>query len=221
MTRGRTVSNDEPIAILCYGDSNTWGYDAATGERFGRWERWPGVLQRTLGDGFHVVEEGLGGRTTMFDVPGEPDRNGLTPFAMVLESHSPLDLVVIALGVNDIFLPGIGARWAARGAATLVDRVRSSGAGREGAAPSILVVVPPPIPALPPGDEAAAPAAREESGGFASEYAAVCEVLGVPMLDLGGVCEPTPTDGIHFERGAHEAIGLAVAGRVRSRLDGR
>jgi lysophospholipase L1-like esterase len=213
------VPNDEPIAILCYGDSNTWGYDAATGERFGRWERWPGVLQRALGDGFHVVEEGLGGRTTMFDVPGEPDRNGLMPFAMLLESHSPLDLVVIALGVNDIFLPGIGAHWTARGAATLVERARSSGAGREGAAPSILVVVPPPITALPPGDEAMAPTARVESGGFAAEFATMCEELGVPMLDLGTVCEPTPADGIHFERRAHEAIGLAVAGGVRSLLD--
>jgi lysophospholipase L1-like esterase len=212
---------DEPIAILCYGDSNTWGYDAATGGRFGRWERWPGVLQRALGDGFHVLEEGLGGRTTMFDVPGEADRNGLTPFAMLLESHSPVDLVAIALGVNDIFLPGIGARWAARGAATLVEHARSSGAGRAGGAPSILVVVPPPVTTLPPGDEATAPTAREESRRFAAEYAAACDELEVAMLDLGGVCEPTPADGIHFEREAHEAIGLAVAERVRSLLDAR
>jgi lysophospholipase L1-like esterase len=213
------VPSDEPISILCYGDSNTWGFRATTEGRFGRWERWPGVLQRSLGDDFHTVEEGLGGRTTMFDVPGEPDRNGLTPFAMLLESHGPLDVVVIALGVNDVFLPGIGARWAARGVATLVERVRSSGAGRDGGAPAILVVTPPPIGSLPPGEEAGAPAAREESRRFAAEYAAVCEELGVAVLDLGDVCEPTLEDGIHFEADAHRAIGLAVAERVRSLVD--
>jgi lysophospholipase L1-like esterase len=214
------MASDEPIAVLCYGDSNTWGYDAATDGRFGRWERWPGVLQRALGDGFHVVEEGLGGRTTIFEVPGEADRNGLTPLAMLLESHAPLDVVVVALGVNDVFLPGVGAFWAARGAATLVQAVQSSGAGRDGAPPAILVVVPPSIGPLPPADEASAPTAREESRRFAAEYAAVCEELGAAMLDLGTVCEPTPDDGVHFDRGGHEAIGLAVAERVRSLLAG-
>jgi lysophospholipase L1-like esterase len=212
------MASDEPIAILCYGDSNTWGYDAATQGRFGRWERWPGVLQRALGDAFHVVEEGLGGRTTVFDVPGEADRNGLPPLAMLLESHAPLDVVVVALGVNDVFLPGVGAHWAARGTATLVERVRSSGAGRDGGVPAILVVVPPPIGPLPPADEMGAPSARDESRRFAAEYAAVCEELGVAMLDLGTVCEPTRDDGVHFEREGHEAIGLAVGERVRSLL---
>ncbi|MEO8424498.1 MAG: hypothetical protein ABI595_11400, partial [Actinomycetota bacterium] len=65
-------------AILCYGDSNTWGYDAPSQERLGRWDRWPGVLQRELGDDVNVIEEGQNGRTTVFDVPFEPNRNGLT-----------------------------------------------------------------------------------------------------------------------------------------------
>jgi lysophospholipase L1-like esterase len=213
------VPTDGLISVLCYGDSNTWGYDATTEGRFGRWERWPGVLQRALGDGVHVVEEGLGGRTTIFDVPGEADRNGLVPFAMLLESHAPLDALVIALGVNDVFLPGIGAHWAARGVATLVQLAQSSGAGRDDRSPAILVVAPPPIGPLPPDDESGAPAARDESRRFAAEYEAAVRDLGVTVLDLDGVCEPTPEDGIHFDRAAHEAIGLAVAERVRSLVE--
>ena len=51
--------------ILCYGDSNTWGSDPETGERFEEEVRWPGVLRRALGNGYHVIEEGLPGRTTV------------------------------------------------------------------------------------------------------------------------------------------------------------
>jgi lysophospholipase L1-like esterase len=51
--------------ILCYGDSNTWGYDPATQDRLDRDVRWPGVLRSALGEGYEIIEEGLGGRTTI------------------------------------------------------------------------------------------------------------------------------------------------------------
>ena len=110
-------------AILCYGDSNTWGYQASTQERLGRWDRWPGVLQRELGDDVHVIEEGQNGRTTVFDVPFEPNRNGLTFLPVALQTHAPLDVVVIDLATNDLFLPGVNAYHAAHGAMKLAEVV--------------------------------------------------------------------------------------------------
>ena len=74
--------------ILCYGDSNTWGYDPVTGERLGREERWPGVLARELGDGYAVIEEGLNGRTTVWDDPIDPYRNGREYLASPAESRT-------------------------------------------------------------------------------------------------------------------------------------
>jgi lysophospholipase L1-like esterase len=207
---------DDPHSILCYGDSNTWGYRTPTEDRFPRWVRWPGILQRELGDGFHVVEEGLGGRTTVFDVPGEPDRNGLTPLPMLLESHSPLDLVIVALGVNDVFLPGITSAWVARGVERLVETIRATAFGRDAGPPGVLVIAPPSIGPLPPADAATAPDARAESSRLADEYRRVCEPLGVEVMDLAGVCEPTVEDGVHFDAEAHRSIGLAVAERVRA-----
>jgi lysophospholipase L1-like esterase len=66
--------------ILCFGDSNTWGCIPLTGarppRRHGPAQRWPGVLRRELGDGFWIVEEGLNGRTTVWDDPLEPFRSG-------------------------------------------------------------------------------------------------------------------------------------------------
>ncbi len=95
--------------ILCYGDSNTWGYIAGKFdmttmymERYPRTIRWTGRLQKLLGDDFYVIEEGLNGRTTNLEGIDPPDRNGKTYLLPCLYTHSPLDLVVLMLGCNDL-----------------------------------------------------------------------------------------------------------------------
>jgi lysophospholipase L1-like esterase len=211
-------------AILCYGDSNTWGYQASTAERLGRWERWPGVLQRELGDDVHVIEEGQNGRTTVFDVPFEADRNGLTHLPVSLQTHHPLDLVVIDLGTNDLFLPGVNAYHAARGAIKLAEVVLASDAGRADGAPLVLVVVPPPFAPLGQRDQAAAPGAEAESKrlsrAFVDAAAALKEEDGItiPLLDLRDHVTSSPIDGIHFEADGHRSIGTAVAATLREML---
>jgi lysophospholipase L1-like esterase len=92
-------------SVLCYGDSNTFG-TATVARPDGRYapdERWPGVLRGALGPGWLVIEEGLGGRTTVSDDPVEgADRNGRTYLYPCLRSHRPLDVVAIMLGSNDL-----------------------------------------------------------------------------------------------------------------------
>ncbi len=211
-------------AILCYGDSNTWGYQASTAERLGRWGRWPGVLQRELGDDVHVIEEGQNGRTTVFDVPFEADRNGLTHLPVSLQTHHPLDLVVIDLGTNDLFLPGVNAYHAARGAIKLAEVVLASDAGPADGAPLVLVVVPPPFAPLGQWDQAASPGAEAESErlsrAFVDAAAAVKEEDGimVPLLDLRNHVTSSPIDGIHFEADGHRSIGNAVAATLSEML---
>jgi lysophospholipase L1-like esterase len=65
--------------ILCYGDSNTWGYSPSTQDRYGRDERWSGVLRKELGADYLVIEEGLGGRTTVWDDPIEASTKMAAP----------------------------------------------------------------------------------------------------------------------------------------------
>jgi lysophospholipase L1-like esterase len=89
-------------AILCYGDSNTWGYDPVTKGRFPRDMRWTGVLRQSLGDDYLVIEEGLNGRTTVWDDPIEGYKNGAAYLVPCLTTHRPLDLVIIMLGTNDL-----------------------------------------------------------------------------------------------------------------------
>lgn len=206
-------------AICCYGDSNTWGYEASTEQRLQRWRRWPGVLQRELGDDVHVIEEGLNGRTTAFEVPYRPGRNGLQHLPIVLDTHAPIDLVVVWLGTNDLFVPGgLTAHDAARGAATLAEIVQGSDAGPDGEPPEVLLLVPPPF--APLGEwEPDSPHGELESRGFADAYRRLADEVQVPLLDLAPFATSSPIDGIHFEAHDHEAIGGAVAAAARDLLD--
>jgi len=198
-------------SILCYGDSNTWGYDPETGERFGRDERWPGVLQARLGDTAHVIEAGLSGRTSAFDDPFDSNLNGLTFLPVCLATHQPIDVVVVFLGTNDVFLPeGITAHYAAQGVGALVDVIARSEAGPRGEPPKTLVVVPPPF--APLGSwEPWSPHGEAESARFSDAFRRMVEEHPCVLLDLRGVVDSSPIDGIHFDVPAHTGIGAAVA----------
>jgi lysophospholipase L1-like esterase len=206
-------------AICCYGDSNTWGFEASTEQRLQRWRRWPGVLQRELGDDVHVIEEGLSGRTTVFDDPYVPGRNGMAHLPVVLRTHAPLDLVVIWLGTNDLLLPGgLTANDAARGAITLAELVRAGDAGPDGEPPEVLVLVSPPFGPLGIW-ERLSPHGELESRGFIDAFRWLAEEAQVPVLDLAPFATSSRLDGIHFEAGDHESIGRAVAVAARELLD--
>ncbi len=87
--------------IVCYGDSNTWGFDIRTEGRLNDNERWTSLLQKQLGDAFIIHEEGLNGRTTVFTDPLNEGLNGLTHLPTILKSHDPIDMLILMLGTND------------------------------------------------------------------------------------------------------------------------
>jgi lysophospholipase L1-like esterase len=136
----------------------------------------------------------------------------------VLATHAPLDLVIIWLGTNDLFVPGgLTAQDAARGAMTLTDVVRASEAGPDGEPPGVLVLVSPPFGPLGVWEHDA-PHGELESRGFADAFARLADEAGVPLLDLAPFAESSPIDGIHFEASDHDAIGHAVAAKVAEML---
>jgi lysophospholipase L1-like esterase len=201
--------------ILCFGDSNTWGYVPGKGERFPRDVRWPGVLRRELGDGVLVLEEGQNGRTTVWDDPVEGHKNGLAYLVPCLESHRPLDLVVLMLGTNDLkarfSVPPFDIGWSVR---SLLDAIQRSGAGRSGKPPAALLVAPPPLGRLDMFAELFA-GGPEKSRGLALHYRGAAEAFGCDFLDAGGVAAVSEADGVHLDAAGHEALGKAVAAKVR------
>ena len=86
--------------IICFGDSNTHGYCAETDGRFDENTRWTCLLQAKLGDEYLILEEGLG-RTTCFDDPTHEGLRGLDYISPCLQTHEPVDLLIIMLGTND------------------------------------------------------------------------------------------------------------------------
>jgi len=201
--------------IVAFGDSNTWGYDPATLTRFAPDIRWTGVMRHALGAEHTVIEEGLNGRTTVFLDPIEPDRRGSDYLPPCLRSHAPLNLLIIALGCNDMKLrfsasPGD----IANGAERLIAMARAEAVGPGGAPPRILLVAPPPIAKLTQYAEMFQGGA-EKSRLLAARYRAVAERQTIGFVDAGEFIACSDLDGIHFEADAHAALGHAMAEAAR------
>lgn len=204
--------------ILCYGDSNTYGSNPTEGPRFDCHTRWPGVLRDILGKNYAVIEEGCSGRTTVFDDPFDPDKNGAQSLPAFLKSYRPLDLVIIFLGTNDLKKCFNAAPVAiVRGVETLVGIVRSNTAGPGGAAaPDILVIAPPPLASLSgtPYVEMFA-GGEEKSRLLGALYRGMATRIGCHFIDAGACVATSAVDGVHLDADAHAALGSAVAEKAR------
>ena len=211
--------------VLCYGDSNTWGYipkpasDQGAAERYDRVTRWTGVLREHLDD-VEVIEEGLNGRsTTQPDFIEGEHKNGLTYLKPCLESHAPLDLVVLMLGTNDTKARfGVPASDIALGVTRLAELVLSSQAGRHQTPPKLLILAPPPLGKLGE-DDAMFSGGKAKSRRFAKHYRAVASDLGCAFFEVGSVVTTSDIDGVHWSAEGHRALGEALAPVVQKVLD--
>jgi len=203
--------------IVCFGDSNTYGSPPSGGERYARDVRWPGVMRAALGAGYEVIEEGLGGRTTVFDSPLAPYRNGRHYLTPCLLSHAPLDLVIIMLGTNDLNVRHhLSASEIASGAGVLVDIARQTLSGPGGAPPAVLLVSPVPVgPTNEVGEAWGFDDAAERAQQMAPMYRVIAEGKGAAFFEAGSVASASPDEGIHLEPEAHASLGAALAGEVR------
>jgi lysophospholipase L1-like esterase len=201
--------------VVAFGDSNTWGHEPGTGARLAPQTRWTGVMQLELGPAWRVIEEGLGGRTTVFDDPIEPDRRGSDYLPPCLRSHAPLDLLIIALGCNDLkqrFSASAGD--IAGGAERLIQLARAAPVGPRGAPPAIILVAPPPLGRLSDLAEMFA-GGTEKSKLLAARYQDVAKRNGVGFVDAGEFVVCSERDGIHFEADQHAILGRAMAAAAR------
>jgi lysophospholipase L1-like esterase len=177
--------------------------------------RWPGVVRRELGPEFWVVEEGLNGRTTVWDDDLQPHRNGRKLLLPALLTHRPVDLVVLMLGTNDLKRRiGVSASEIAEGAAVLVGLVRTSGCGPDGSQPGVLLVCPPPLGRQSQYEDAFE-GGLEKSHGLAAAFARVAAACACPLVDAGVHVTTSEVDGVHLDADAHAILGAAIAEAVR------
>lgn len=205
--------------ILCFGDSNTFGTNPSGG-RWSRYTRWPGRLQQLLGEAYYVIEEGFSGRTTVFDDPLVPGRNGRTALPYALTCHRPLDLVILMLGSNDMkHLFSALPASIARGAGELVKAIKRYDYGPF-PAPQVLLVSP-----ILLGEDIEhsiyvdyGPEAYGYSLQLAAHYEKVARAQGCHFMDAAKFARPSQIDQLHMDAGEHEKLAQAFAARVRKIL---
>lgn len=218
----------DPAQILCYGDSNTWGCEALTFARFGAAVRWPGVVAANIGGNYKVLEEGLSGRTTVWDDPlsfwlppnDDPSVcNGRKSLMPILHSAKPVVAVVIALGANDLKTRfNLTPAEIASGVGMLVEKVQQAQAGPDASCPAILIICPPPVT-----NETFFPdigGSINKSLQLPNQYERIAKEKGCDILDAGSVpgvvC--SEHDGLHLTKEAHAALGVAIAEKLKAML---
>ncbi|MFQ5623584.1 MAG: SGNH/GDSL hydrolase family protein [Paracoccaceae bacterium] len=212
---------DGERTLLCFGDSNTHGacpMAHVDDRRRYPWRvRWTGVLAAGLGQGWRVVEEGHNGRTTVHPDPIEgTNRNGLAYIPVSLESHQPIDVVLLMLGTNDL-----KARYnlppsdIAAGLNVVVRTICASEAGPDGAAPGVIIMAPPPI--LETGCLAEMfDGGTRKSTRLADLYRDVAHRYGAGFIDTGRHIVSSAVDGIHFDIDQHAELGKVMVETVEA-----
>lgn len=196
--------------VLCYGDSNTYGYDPRNGERYSESERWPCLLAGMLGDGYRVIEEGLNGRTTAYDRPDGFWKNGLSYLTPCLGTHKPVDILIFMLGTNDcnadLFL---SAEDIARGMEQLVCTAEKMTLELQGFVPKMLIVVPAAIrPEIEgtPFEYQLSEESIQKSHDIAPLYRKLAEEHGCLFLDATNSAEVTRADCEHLTVTGHRQL---------------
>lgn len=211
--------------ILAFGDSLTYGANPQpNGPRHAYQDRWPTALERALDGKARVIAEGLGGRTTVSDDwYAAADRNGARILPTLLESHGPLDMVIIMLGTNDL-KPAIcgSALEASFGMRRLVQIIRGHSAGKNETPPQIILVAPPLVcdsdNADMMGHFGGFAHGLEQSSQFADHYARRAQEWNTGFFDAASVAKADPRDGIHLDAANTRAIGTGLVPVVKSML---
>lgn len=201
--------NTRPKAkrILCFGDSNTWGYIPALGKRYPVGVRWTSLLQDKLGDEYEVIEEGLSSRTTDVDDPKHEGKNGLTYFRPCLETHDPIDLLILMLGTNDMKERfNRTPERVAEGIENILLSVHKFVKEEETQMPKIVVVSPPLIDEEVEGVKDKYLGAGEKSTKLALLFEKVAIKHDCEFLDISKIVLPSSKDGYHLEPDDHKRL---------------
>jgi lysophospholipase L1-like esterase len=196
--------------ILCFGDSNTWGYVPSLDDpevRFGPETRWTGVLQSLLGSRATVIEEGLNSRTTDLDYPDVAGKNGLAALPGVLATHAPIHTFVVLLGSND--LKQLFGRSPQEIAGAL-ERVIQAALASQEPSPGLLVLSPPIPLQAHVYDSFRYEGLEIKARALAPLYRELAVRYGGRFVDLAAHIVSSKVDGVHLDPSEHRKIATLV-----------
>lgn len=211
--------------ILCYGDSNTWGYDPSNSledlkpsERFSIEERWPMLLEKELGEDYQVLEEGLNGRTTVFDDPIKVGRNGAKYLEVAFRTHDPVDHIIIMLGTNDAKdIYNASAEFIARGLERIIRELKNYIRDSLSQDAEILIVSPLHILKNKNGnyDGNFSKSSEIKSKNLSKFYKKIARTHNCKFLDAAEHVAPSKEDGVHLNKEGHKKLAKVLADKIK------
>lgn len=203
--------------ILCFGDSNTYGLIPGTGDRYDWDVRWTGIIGEKLSrDDCRIIEEGLCGRTTIFDDPLRAGRRGTELLPVILETHKPVDAIIIMLGTNDCKTHyDASAQVIGLGIRKLLGQIKN-------AVPEAKVLLVSPIQlgddiwkGFDPEFDARS---VETSKGLPVVYRQIAEEEGISYLAASDYAVPSDADREHLDEDGHRALAGAIWNKLRQMM---
>ena len=207
------------LRILCFGDSNTYGYKPDGSGRFNNEIRWTGLLQKRLGENYQIIEEGLCGRTTVFQDVLREGRRGIDLIGTLIESHNPIDLLVVMLGTNDC-----KTRYNASAAVIAAGLEKVLEKAVKAAKNELKILVVSPIE-LGKGvgeegyDIEFDKNSEETSKELAKEYKKVAEKYNYAFLSAAQYARPSIIDREHLDEEGHAQLATVIEKKIVSILE--
>lgn len=198
--------------ILCFGDSNTWGFTPITGERYPEGVRWTSLLAEYTGA--EIIEEGLSGRTSAFDDPLLPYAKGIDYIDACVASALPCDLLIVMLGTNDMKKYVCNCVDAsAKAVAMICNKAKQL-------APDMKILMVSPIVIgkwrLEMGEMIQLDAQSiENSYRFGEFFKQQADLNGFYFLDAAKYAEPSREDAVHMTPENHKKLAIAIADKVK------
>lgn len=211
-------TNPNAKIVVCYGDSNTWGDVPNKDERYALNVRWTGVLQKTLGSEYEVVNEGLCGRTFEVVEQDKEYRSGITHLESILQTNKPTDFITIMLGTNDMKSTfGLSAENIADHLKSTIQFIQKEKTGVNDSTPKIIVICPASVvnPDNTKLDERMIDAPKT-SLLLVPLYEKIAKDFGCLFLNAGDFIDLKDTDGYHLAKEHHKVLGEKVAAIITS-----
>lgn len=200
--------------ILCFGDSNTYGFIPQTCKRYAKDERWSGILSDLLGSDYEILEEGMNNRTGFFKNPESVKHCGAEYLPIYLQNHRDIDICILQLGTNDVqFFYDYTEEAVRKGLQSLINSVREANS-----ATKIIITAPVKIQANIMNGIFSMYFNLESVERIAQTFGVYKEIAyknKCYYLDFNEAVKPSELDGLHYSKESHKIIACKVAAFIK------
>lgn len=196
--------------ILCYGDSNTFGFIPETCGRYNKSQRWSGILSEILKQNYQIIEEGMNNRTGFFKNPEGLKQSGGEYLSVYLQNHKDIDICILSLGTNDVqIFYTIDENIAKTGLKKLISSIKEANQNTQ------IIIIPP---------------VKINDNILHSGFSLMFNEESIKKIDMIFPCfeqtakdknclyfdfntivQPSKTDGLHYTEEAHKIIAEKLA----------